>query len=257
MIIMIRQLQPGDFSKFKRFLFDQLGDASLEWLYCFEKAGDTILVYCDESFRNSMLTLQETNVLIVTGSQKYLDEFLKKLDTRKGYAFRCPEWMAPTITERFRSKQGGSAGVVLLIYSTNKEKVRKYSDPRYDIRTLGEEDANEVITLSGSHWDPSFIREKIRDSAFCGVYQGNEAISWLGTIWESGKACEIGFAYTKEEHRGKGLMKILTSTLTQRILQEEKIPLFHTVETNIPVMKLAESLGYELKAREWAYFYNP
>jgi len=255
-MIMIRQLQPGEYSKFKRALFDQLGDASLEWLYYFEKAGDKILVYCDESFRNSMLMLQETNVLIATGSQKFLEEFLKKLDTKKGYAFRCPEWMAPMITERFRPKQGGFAGVVLLTYSTNKEKARKYSDSRYEIRILGEEDANEVITRSGSHWDPSSIREKIRNGAFCGVYQGNKAISWLGTIWESEKACEIGFAFTKEEHRRKGFMKILTSTIAQRILQKGKIPLFHTVETNIPVMRIAESLGYELKAREWAYFYN-
>ena len=184
MMIMIRRLQPGEYSKFKRVLFDQLGDASLEWLYYFEKAGDKILVYGDESFRNSMLILQETNVLIVTDSPKFLEGFLKKLDAKKGYAFRCPEWMAPMITERFRPKQGGFAGVVLLTYSTNKEKARKYalSDSRYDIRILGEEDANEVITWSGRHWDPSFIREKIRNGAFCGVYQGNEVISWLGTI---------------------------------------------------------------------------
>jgi predicted GNAT family acetyltransferase len=127
----------------------------------------------------------------------------------------------------------------------------------YDVRVLSEKDASEVITRSSGRWDPSFVREKIRKGVFRGIYQGDKTISWLGVIWESEKACEIGFAFTKEEHRSKGLMKILTSTMTQEILQRGKIPLFHTTETNVPVMKIAESLGYTLSAREWAYFYNP
>jgi predicted GNAT family acetyltransferase len=257
MMIMIERLQPEEYSRFKKSLLGQLGDASLEWLYYFEKAGDKVHVHCDESYRHSMLILEETNVLIITDSQKFLEEFLKKLDAQKDYAFRCPKWTAPTITEKFPPKQGGSAGVVLLTYSTNKKKATEYSDSLYDVRALGEKDASEVITRSSGHWDPSFIREKIRKGVFRGICQGDEIISWLGVIWESEKACEIGFAFTKEEHRRKGLMKILTSIITQEILEKGKIPLFHTLETNAPVIKIAENLGYTLKAREWAYFYNP
>jgi predicted GNAT family acetyltransferase len=52
-------------------------------------------------------------------------------------------------------------------------------------------------------------------------------------------------------------MKILTSALSEKVIRKGKIPLIHTVETNIPAIKVAENLGYDLKAREWAYFYNP
>jgi predicted GNAT family acetyltransferase len=253
---MIRKLHPKQYSQVESLLLHMFDAASLEWLYHFETARDKIVAYSSKNLKDGMLIFGEINVLILTDSQAILEGFLNKLDTEKGYGFRCLEWMAPIIMEKFPPKEADYKGIVLLTYSCSEDEFVKYTDAQYVVRVLSEDDANEVTTYSRHHWSPDFIRERIKKGLFYGIYQANELISWLGTIWESKRACEIGFAFTKEKHRGRGLMKILTSVVTEKTLQNRKIPIFHTAETNIPAIRVAESLGYDLRAREWAYFYN-
>ncbi len=50
------------------------------------------------------------------------------------------------------------------------------------------------------------------------------------------------------------MIKIVTSVVTEKLLKEGKIPILHTVETNIPALRACEALGYRLAAREWAYY---
>lgn len=255
-MVVIHRLPSDQYSRVKDSLFHLLGVASLEWLHYFDVAKDKIVVYYTENLKDYMLILNEANVLIATDSQIILEDFLKQLETQKGYAFRCKEWMASTIMERFPPKKQNYNGVVLLTYATSKKDFVKYADTRYTIRILKESDTPEVVSNSGHHWSPEFILERIEKGAFYGIYRGKELISWLGVIWESDRACEIGFAFTKEQHRNKGLMKTLASSVTEKMLQKGKIPILHTVETNIQARRLAESLGYSIKVREWAYFYN-
>jgi predicted GNAT family acetyltransferase len=186
-----------------------------------------------------------------------LQDSLEKLDKHKSYAFRCSEWMTAAVLERFPPKNREHKGVILLTYTASEEDFRRYIDSHHFTRILTDDDAHEVLANSGSHWSPEFIRERIRKGSFYGVYTANKLVSWLGTIWESGKACEIGFAFTRPEYRRKGMMKTLTSILTEKILGKGKIPLLHTVQENDSAIRMAQSLGYDLKAREWAYFYNP
>jgi len=252
----IRLVSPEQYSKVKSLLFDLLGVASFESLHQFDVAANDILVCCTDNFKDCMVIFRKINVLIVTSSKTVLEGFLKKLGREKGYAFRCPEWMAPTVLKRFPPKEAEYKGVVLLTYATSRNDFKKHSNVQFNVRILCEDNANEVTSILGDNWSPESIRERIKKGLFYGVYEGNKPISWLGTIWESDKACEIGFAYTREGYRGKGLMKTLTSFITGRILEKGKIPILHTVETNTPAIKIAESLGYGVKAREWAYFYN-
>jgi hypothetical protein len=254
---MLRQLHPQQFSRIEDSLSQLIGSASLEWLYHFETARNRIVVYSSQNLKECMIIFDEINVLIVTSSRAVLQDFLKKLDVRKSYAFRCPEWMVTTVLERFPPKNSEPRGVILLTYTASEEGFRRYTDSQHLTGILTEDDAHEVIAHSGNHWSPEFIRERIRKGSFYGVYTTNKLVSWLGTIWESSKACEIGFAFTRTEYRGKGMMKTLTSLLTEKILCKGKIPLLHTVQENNAAITTAQSLGYNLKAREWAYFYNP
>ena len=165
--------------------------------------------------------------------------------------------MATTVLERFPPKNSEHRGVILLTYTVSEGNFRRYVDSHHLTKILTDDDAREVIAHSGDHWSVEFIRERISKGSFYGVYTPNELVSWLGTIWESSKACEIGFAFTDTEYRGKGMMKTLTSNLTEKILSKGKIPLLHTVQENNGAIRTTQSLGYSLKAREWAYFYNP
>lgn len=254
---MLQQLHPQQFPAIEESLFQLIGPASFEWLYHFETATNRIVAYSSQNLKDCMIIFDGANVLLVTSSQTVLQDCLKKLDVQKSYAFRCPEWMASTVLERFPPRNTEQAGVVLLTCTVNAKDFTKYSGNRHLVRILTDDDADEVIAHSGNHWSSEFIRERIRKGSFYGVHEKNELVSWLGTLWEGKKACEIGFAFTTDEYRGKGMMKNLTSILTEEILSKGKVPLLHTVQDNSAAMRTSQSLGYSPKAREWAYFYNP
>ena len=254
---MLQQLHPQQFPEIEDSLFQLIGPASLEWLYHFETAINRIVAYSSQNLKDCMIIFDRVNVLLVTSSQTVLRDLLKKLDVQKSYTFRCPEWMASTVLERFPPKNTEHRGVVLLTCTVDEKDFTRYSGNRHLVRILTGDDADEVIAHSGNHWSSEFIRERIRKGSFYGVHEKNELVSWLGTLWESKKACEIGFAFTKDQYRGKGMMKTLTSILTEEILSKGKIPLLHTVQENSAAIRTSQSLGYSLKVSEWAYFYNP
>jgi len=132
----LRRLHPNEYAKIEDLMLRELGPASLEWLYCFETEKDRIVVYSSESLEDCMTILEGVNIVIVTDSQATLQDFLRKLDAQKSYAFRCPEWMAPTIMGRFPPKSADYRGVVLLTYSVNEKDFRSYVDDRYTVRIL-------------------------------------------------------------------------------------------------------------------------
>ena len=253
---MIHKLRLGECPKLKKLLRRRCGVAALEWLSLLDSKKREFEIYVEdrESPKGCMILHRGVNVFITTDSEATLREFLGVLDEEKEYAFRCSEPMAPVVMEKFRPKEAGYTGVILLTYSTDKSKFRKYTDQRFVAQPLFEDSAEEVLKHTRRHFTLELIRERIRKGYFYGVYDDNELISWVGTLWESNEACEIGFAYTKKEHRGKGLMKIVTSVVTEKVLEEGKIPVLHTVKMNVSAIKAFEALGYYLGAREWAYY---
>lgn len=253
---MIRKLFLGEYPKLKNLLRRRCGVAALEWLHLLEVEKGKIEVYVEDrdSPKGCMILHKGVNAFITTDSEPTLREFLGVLNEDKEYAFRCSEWMAPVVMEKFKPKEASYTGVVLLTYYTTKNMFRKYTDPRYVAQPLFEDSAEEVLKHTRRHFTLEFIRKRIRKGYFYGIYDKNELISWVGTLWEGREACEIGFAYTKEEHRGKSLIKIVISVVTEKMLKEGKIPILHTVKTNVSAIKAFEALGYSLGAREWAYY---
>jgi len=132
----LRRLHPNEYAKIEDLMLRKLGPASLEWLYYFETEKDRIIVYSSESLEDCMTILEGVNIVIVMDSQATLQDFLRKLDAQKNYAFRCPEWMAPTIMGRFPPNSADYRGVVLLTYSVNEKDFRSYVDDRYTVRIL-------------------------------------------------------------------------------------------------------------------------
>lgn len=253
---MIYKIGSEDYPKFRELLRQRCGVSAFERLHFFESEREKIEVYMEgrDGLVGCMILHKGVNVFITTDSEKTLREFLGVLDKDRGYAFRCPEWMAPIVVEKFKPKEEDYKGVVLLTYYTDKKLFKKYTDSKYVAQPLLESSAEEILAHSKRRFTLEFIRARIRKDNFYGIYDQEKLISWVGTLWESNEACEIGFAYTKQEHRGKGLIKILTSVVTEKVLKKGKIPILHTVETNIVAIKACEALGYRLGAREWAYF---
>jgi len=250
---MIRKVGLEKYPKVKDFLRRRCGVAALEWLHLLDIEKEQSQVFVEGNFKGFMILHGGVNVFITTKGEAALREFLAVLDEERCYAFRCSEWMAPLVMERFKPK-GDYSGVILLTYYTDRNMFTKYIDPRYFAHLLSEDVAEEILAHTRRGFTLEFIRERIRKGIFYGIYDRGELVSWVGTLWESNEACEVGFAYTKEECRGKGLMKTVASLVTERVLKEGKVSIGHTVETNIPAIKALETLGYSLATREWAYY---
>ena len=253
---MICKLSFEEYSKVEDLLRRRCGVAALEWLHLLDSAKEKCKVYVedDEGLKGCLILHKGINVFVTTDSRTTHRKFLKVLPKEKEYAFRCVDWMAPIVMEKFKPRAEAYAGIILLTYSTDRNKFRKYTAPRHIVEPLSEDTAEEILQHTKRNFTLEFIRERIKKGYFYGVYDGNELISWVGTLWESNEAYEVGFAYTKEKHRGKGLIKVVTSVVTEKVLQKGKIPILHTVETNTSAIKAFETLGYRLGAREWAYF---
>lgn len=252
--VAIHKVGLEEYSTVEDLLRRRCSVAALEWLHLLDNEKGRCEVYVEEGFKGCMVLHGGVNVFITADSEATLGEFLAVLDGERSYAFRCSEWMAPKVMEKSKPKGEGYTGVILLTYYTNESLFRRYTDPRYSAQPLSEDSAEEILVHARQGFTLEFIRERIRNSRFYGIYDKNELISWVGTLWESDEACEVGFAYTKERHRGKGLIKILISLATEQVLNRGHVPIAHTIETNISAVKALETLGYSLATREWAYY---
>jgi len=255
---MIYKLNLKEYPDFKEFMRQNCGIASLEWTHFIDEEMEKVEIYVsNKPPRGFMLLHRDVNVFIRTDSEKMLGNFLKILNKEKDYAFRCPEWTSSLIMKTFKPQKEGYVGVILLTYYTDTKMFKRYVNPNYAVKPLSEDSAREIMEHTRRPFTIEFIQDRIRRGYFYGIYDNQELISHTGTLWESNEACEIGFAYTKEKHRGRGLAKTLTSIVTDKTLKEGKIPLLHTVKTNIPAIKACEALGYRIGARELGYFYTP
>jgi ribosomal protein S18 acetylase RimI-like enzyme len=230
----------------------------LEWIRRIDEDKEGVEIYVNKKpLKGYMMLHRKVNVFVRADSEAVLRSFLGLLNKDKDYAFRCSDWMSDLVMEVFKPHKKGYTGVILLTYFTDRNMFKEYTDPNYVVKPLSEDSAKEILKHSRRPFTLEFIRDRIAKGYFYGICDNQELISHIGTHWETNEACEIGFLYTKETYRGKGLAKILTSFITNRILKEGKIPILHTIETNTSAIKVFEALGYQLGVREWAYFYTP
>jgi ribosomal protein S18 acetylase RimI-like enzyme len=254
----IYKLSPKDYSGFKDLMRQHSDIASLEWIRHIDEDRERVEIYVNKRpFKGYMMIHRRVNVLIKADSEAVLRSFLGLLNQDREYAFRCSDWMSDLVMKVFKPHKKGYNGVILLTYFTDKNMFKEYIDPNYVVKPLSKDSAREILAHTRRPLTLEFIRNRITKGYFYGIYDNQELISHIGTLWETNEACEIGFAYTKEKYRGRGLAKILASIVTDRILKEGKIPILHTVETNTSAIKVYEALGYQRVAREWAYFYTP
>jgi RimJ/RimL family protein N-acetyltransferase len=108
--------------------------------------------------------------------------------------------------------------------------------------------ATEVVVVPRDHPEGKAMRERHRGEVF-GVFRGAELISRSSIKTESDQAWEIAVT-TAEPHRRQGLGASVVSRATQYILEQGKLALYNCDLGNIASLRLAESLGYRLFARD-------
>jgi len=249
---MINKLSLEDLPRTREILYQLCGIAGLEWhnYLCSDARDKGIYIDKCENPKGCMIVYRGSNVFIKTSSNSMLKEFIEVLDKREEHSFRCLPWIVPMIKAHFKPMKSGEEGVILLTYYVDRAMFKKHITLGYLPEKLSEDSAEEIKTHAREGPDTEFITRRIRANSFYGIFDGGRLISWVGTLWESDDACEVGLAYTQKEYRCKGLGKTLLSIVTGRVLDKGKTPILHTIGGNIPAIKACEAVGYRLGARE-------
>ena len=108
--------------------------------------------------------------------------------------------------------------------------------------------AAEVLPVPSSHPEGRALRERHRGEVF-GVFRKGELVSRSSIKTESDEAWEIAVT-TAEPCRREGLGATVVSRATEFILSQGKLALYNCDLSNVASLKLAESLGYRLFARD-------
>lgn len=88
------------------------------------------------------------------------------------------------------------------------------------------------------------------------VYKENRPVSTCLIFHNCYNIWEIGAVHTIEDERGKGYAKKVVSAALNRVLKAGNVPKYQVAHTNLPSIKLAESLGMELFLKLEHYYYK-
>jgi GNAT superfamily N-acetyltransferase len=131
------------------------------------------------------------------------------------------------------------------------DRFRRYKTP--EARFLGPSDAAVVEafrTACGQEaWEYAGLEEAT--SYLAAICEGDRIASLAGyRAWgdDAGDPCVL----THPAYRGRGWATATTSAVVGHALDDGKLPLYQTLETNTPAIKIARRLGYEPYARHVA-----
>ncbi len=137
------------------------------------------------------------------------------------------------------------------LFRTTREEFRPYST--CETRPVDLEDARMVAEhwwLEGDAYD--YVRSRIEVGPSEGVYVDGHLVAWDMTHFETDKVVMLGFLHVKEEYRGRGYAKTVTSAMCKRVLDGGKVPICQVFVENEPSMRLTESMGFKrVKQQVW------
>ena len=89
-----------------------------------------------------------------------------------------------------------------------------------------------------------FLPRTIELGTYLGMRDHGALVAMAGTRMHLPGFTEISAVCTDDEHRGRGLAKVLVGRLVDEILGRARIACLHAVSTNTPAIRLYETLGF-------------
>lgn len=115
------------------------------------------------------------------------------------------------------------------------------------VRLLSEDDTPAMLKLTSLVYPSYFRPETARLGEYCGIYSDTELIAMTGIRMKVPGYEEVSAICTHFDYRGKGLGKIVTNFMIQRILSRGNTPFLHT-ESDNPAQQMYRKLGFEDRA---------
>jgi len=88
---------------------------------------------------------------------------------------------------------------------------------------------------------------------YYGIYVNDQLIAVTGERMKMDRYTEVSAVVTHPAHTGKGYARQLVSYVSNKIINEKRIPYLHVAESNIGAIALYEKLGFE-KRRQISFW---
>lgn len=109
---------------------------------------------------------------------------------------------------------------------------------------LREEHREPLVQLVNKVQPGYFRKDTSRLGKYYGIFKDRQLIAVTGERMKMDAYTEISAVVTDPEHTGKGLASQLVTFAVNRILEEDKTPCLHVLESNTGAIRLYEKLGF-------------
>ena len=116
------------------------------------------------------------------------------------------------------------------------------------LANLGPAHADQLDGLYATEPEAAFFRRSMLvDDSFAGVFDDGELVAAAGTHVLSGRhgVAAIGAIYTLPSHRGRGLGRLVTQAVIDRIADRVPVIGLNVAEGNTPARRIYGQLGFE------------
>jgi predicted GNAT family acetyltransferase len=118
----------------------------------------------------------------------------------------------------------------------------------FEVCHLGAGDVPEILDLVERAQPGPMLERTIELGPYLGIREEDGALVALaGTRMHLAGYTEISAVCTDDRHRGRGLAKIVVGRLVDDILGRGEVACLHAVSTNLPAIRLYESLGFVVR----------
>jgi predicted GNAT family acetyltransferase len=116
-----------------------------------------------------------------------------------------------------------------------------------DVLPLSSADVREMLDLVKRAQPGPLQARTIELGTYLGIRDGGTLVAMAGTRMHLPGYTEISAVCTDDEHRGRGLAKVLVGRMVDEILGRGETACLHAVTTNTPAIRLYETLGFSIR----------
>lgn len=211
----------------------------------FSRGEDKQILTDNEKNPHGVMVIIEDDpkhVCIYADDEDAFLDLLKSLESGKKYQFSgLRDIFFPSLEKEFEIAEINPCWMFVLPEGGLRGEVH------HEITSLKEEDV-EFVAENWEHFSGAYehVRDRILNGDTVAFRAEGKLIGWDATHFETDKVIMLGFLFVMEGYRKQGIAISLCVSLTRRILEKGKIPIFYVMKDNEPSIKFSLKLGFEI-----------
>jgi len=148
----------------------------------------------------------------------------------------------PVPREGWKLLRGGELSQMICM-----EPASPAGEPLAAVRRLTPADVPAMVELAELTVPGPFRERTIELGAFWGIFESGRLLAMAGQRMHLPQFVEISAVCTHPDARGRGLARVLMSSVITDIQQRGKTPFLHVFADNYPALRVYEGLGFTLR----------